>query len=97
MATVVHVVRGHVADGLVDPLVVVVIHKASDSALQFPRAVVILEPGHVLHRAMIALDLARIVSRGLEHGMAPGKSAALDEIQSQIDGLEKSLPRRVRG
>ena len=46
---------------------------------------------------MIALDLARIVSRGLEHGMAPGKSAALDEIQSQIDGLEKSLPRRVRG
>ena len=97
MATVVHVVRGHVADGFVDALEVVVIHEASDGALQLPRAVVILEPGDVLHRAVIALDLARIVSRGLEHGMAPGKSAALDEIQSQIDGLEKSLPRRVRG
>jgi hypothetical protein len=65
----IHVIGRHVANGLVQPLMVVVVHEASDSSLELPGAVVVLEPDPVLHRAVVALDLAlrhRVV------GAAPG-------------------------
>ena len=48
LATVVHVVGRHVANGFVEPRVVVVLHEASDGALQLPGAVVIFEAHHIL-------------------------------------------------
>ena len=42
----------------VQPLVVVVVHEKSDSSVEHPGAVVILEPDHVPHRAVIAIDPA---------------------------------------
>ncbi len=41
----------------VESLVVVVLDKASEGPLEFPWAVVVLEAHHVLHRAVVALDL----------------------------------------
>jgi len=40
---VVHVVQSHVADGFVEPFLVVVVREANDGPIQLPGAVVVLE------------------------------------------------------
>ncbi len=67
----------------VQPLVVVVVHETSDSSVELPGAVVILEPDHVLHRAVIALDLA------LRHRMVRSASGVLHLMHLEL--LAKDL------
>ena len=48
----------HVIQRLVQAPMVAVIDESGDGPFQSPRAVVLLELDHVLHRAVIAFDLA---------------------------------------
>jgi hypothetical protein len=57
LTAMVHVIGRNVANRLVDPLVVLEVHEANNGSIELPGAVMILKPHHVLHRAVIALDL----------------------------------------
>ncbi len=50
--------RGEIVQGFMVTLVVVVIHKTSDLSFKLCGKIVILQVHNVLHRAVVALDLA---------------------------------------
>ena len=61
-----HVSRCHVVQRFVIPMVVVVFDPLRDRLLKFPWIIVVFQLDHVLHRTVIAFDLAlchRVIGR----------------------------------
>lgn len=53
-------------------LIVVILHQTGDLGFEFTRQEMVLQVHNILHRAVVALDLA------LSHGMVGGSSGMLD-------------------
>ena len=70
--------RSHVVEGLMVPMVVVVLNELADRLLQIPRIVVMLELDGIVHRTVVALDLS------LRHRMVRRSTRVLDPKLTQI-------------
>lgn len=81
----VHICGGQVIQGLMVPLVVVILHKTGDLGFEFTWKEIVLQVHNVLHRAMITLDLA------LGHGVVRSSSCMLDvfAFQEELEILGK--------
>ncbi len=90
--------RGQIVQRLVDTLFVVVPHETGNLALELPRRVVILQLDDVLHRPVVALDLAlrhrviRFTARVLQ-GVLP--QVILQLLRNEAGTVVGQKPRPV--